>query len=455
MSSNNSNNKKTIFCVYGIIVLLLIAANVRAFSETETEAPKPTGMGVEAGRAIAAVKDRRAEEAYEKRNAEITPWAEGSIPHNPVNAALLYYQAFLLRPELNGAISFKIHDVVFSGVEPDRQVRTYLGYCLDVIEIVEIASRMPHCIWGIWPEHQLRHTAVRRELGRIAEILLVDARTLAADGHYRVALERCLTVQRITLHLNEDPEMFTLNTYNWSLETIRDLLGIMPPNVDILSWFRGQLGVAKEATPNFAEFFLQTHIESVLKDIRINPLYLVNLRNLLVEQASDEQAKKNARNLTDEQLLLRIDEGLKSLIDPIFTVLDSERTHKQKLNQMQQLINELTEADHADPLNKPVLINIANMEELINRGYKSHVWHLAHINCIKAAVEVYLVVAKTGRLPERLPEHLPKDPTTGRDFVYEITNEGFVLRCQDEDFLGHRSRKLEFKIKKEKLKEGY
>ncbi len=185
----------------------------------------------------------------------------------------------------------------------------------------------------------------------------------------------------------------------------------------------------------------------MLKDIRINPFYLVNLRNLLVEQASDEQAKKNARNLTDEQLLLRIDEGLKSLIDPIFTVLDSERTHKQKLNQMQQLINELTEADHADPVNKPVLINIANMEEMINRGYKSHVWHLVHINCIKAAVEVYLVVATAGRLPERLPEHLPTDPTTGRDFVYEITNEGFVLRCQDEEFLGHRSRKLEFKVK--------
>jgi len=149
--------------------------------------------------------------------------------------------------------------------------------------------------------------------------------------------------------------------------------------------------------------------------------------------------------LTDEQLLLRIDKTLKSLIDPFYAVLDSDKSHKQKLNQMQQLISDLKDTD---PLNKLVLIDIANMEDLINIWYKSHVWHLAHINSIKAAVEIYLIVAKTGQLPEKLPEHLPKDPTTGRNFVYEIMDEGFALRCRDEEFLGDNSRRLEFKVKK-------
>jgi hypothetical protein len=445
-----SNNKKKNFIVCGIIVLSLIAVNIIIFGLSKSDNPEavvkrpdrpplPVGRSVDRSR-----EDQKFEQAYDKRNAEITPWIEGGTPPNPDNAALLYYQAFLLRPELN---DLKTRGFYY-GAKPDRKFRAYLGRCLPMIEIVEIASRMPNCTWGILPKHQLSQMAVNRELGHIAEILLVDARTLAADGNYRVALERCLTVLRIDRHLSEDPEMNVIcpNSYTWFLETIQDLLGVVPPDADILTWFRGQLDVVKGPQPSFAKFVL-TRIKPELTDALMYPPYLANLRKLILEQVSDKQVKKEVRNLTDEQLLLRINEELKYLINSIFRVLDSEEgTHQQKLTQMQQLIRNLTEIDDADPVVKYFLIDI-NMEGMINR-YKSHVWYLARINSIKAAVEIYLIVAKTGQLPESLPNYLPKDPTTGRNFVYEITNEGCALRCQDEEFLGHRSRKLEFKVKK-------
>jgi hypothetical protein len=89
------------------------------------------------------------------------------------------------------------------------------------------------------------------------------------------------------------------------------------------------------------------------------------------------------------------------------------------------------------------------MGRLIDREwYPYQVMHQARINGIKAAVEVYLVLAKTGRLPEKLPEYLPKDPFTSEDFVYEITDEGFALRCQGEDFQKGRRTLLEFKVKR-------
>ena len=442
MSNNNSNSKKTICCICGIIVLLLIAANVTAFSETETEAPKPTGMGLEASRAIAAAKDRRAEEAYEKRNAEITPWVEDGIPLKQGNAALLYYQAFLLRPEPPEAIKYKIHSVT----EPTKQFRTYLGHCLPTIEIVEIASRMP-CIWGVWPERRLSMEALRRGLGPIQDILLMDARALAADGHYRVALERCLTLRRIAKHLSEDPELYIFSTpfERYALRMVRYVLGVIPPDADILTWFRGQLGVVLGAPPSYAKR-LQELVKAQLKHIRTHPARLARLRNLLVEGADDEQAKENARNLTDEQFLLRTSGGLQSFLDSIFRILDSEIAYEHKRAKMQRIISKLTEADDTDPLTKNILIMI-NMREQINREYTSYVEHQAYINGVKAAVEVYLVVAKTGQLPETLPDGLPKDPSSGRDFVYEITDEGFALRCQDKKFLSRSSRRLEFKVK--------
>ena len=173
------------------------------------------------------------------------------------------------------------------------------------------------------------------------------------------------------------------------------------------------------------------------------------MRKELVEKAENERVKENARNLTDEQILSRAREPFPSFFDSIFRILDSEMTYEQKCAQMKKLINNLTEEYADDPVVAYVIgSGIDGMIEYPSRRYPLHVGHAAHINGIKAAVEVYLVLAKTGQLPGTLPEGLPKDPFTGRDFVYVITDEGFALRCQDEEFLRRKNRFLEFKLQK-------
>ena len=453
MSNNNSNSKKTFFCVYGIMVLLLMEAHLTALGQTKTKAPKsqiPEIVKLQR-RVRAAAKEHRAEEAYEKRNAEITPWAEDAVPPNPDNAALLYYQAFLLRPEPNVATIEKIHDVLF-GAEPDRQVRTYLGHCLRMIQVVEIASRIPQCKWGIWhaPGPGFRKIDMHSEVSKLYNILMVDARTLAADGHYRAALECCLTLRRLARHLSDDSELVFISRSPdiMALRTVQHVLGVMPPDMDILTWFRGRLAVVQGASSSFVEK-LQADFNSLLNYVRMNPTLLATLRNCLVEKAEGEEAKEKARNLTDEQILSRAREPFPRFFDSIFQILDSEMTYEQKCSQMNRLINKLTEEYGSDPVVAYVIRScIDGMIEYPSRQYPLHVGHAAHINGIKAAVEVYLVVAKTGQLPGTLPEGLPKDPFTGRDFIYEITDEGFALRCEDEEFLRRKNRFLEFKVRK-------
>ncbi len=436
MNQLASNRKCVVFCL-----LSLALTTVTAFSGTETEGPKPRGVGIEASRAIAAVKDRRAEEAYEKRNAEITPWVEDGTPPKQGNAALLYYEAFLLRPVPPEAIKYKMHSVT----EPTRQIKTYLGHCLPVIEIVEIASRMPQCIWGVWPERRLSMVASRREIGHIQDILLMDARALAADGHYRAALERCLTLRRFARHLSEDPELYIYMTSFDTLHLIvvRDVLGIMPPDAEILTWFRGQFAVVPGLRLSYAET-LQRRVKRFLNRMRTTPKSLRHYKNLAIREVEGEQAKENIRNLTDEQFLARACEGLARFLDSMFRVLDSEMIYEQKLVQMNGLFNEKMKGDNTDPVVK----NMINMVGRIDRNYSSLIEHTAYVNGIKAAVEVYLALANAGQLPEKLPDHLPKDPFPGRDFIYEITDEGFALRCQGKDFLNRKYRLLEFKVKK-------
>lgn len=52
---------------------------------------------------------------------------------------------------------------------------------------------------------------------------------------------------------------------------------------------------------------------------------------------------------------------------------------------------------------------------------------------------IYIISAQTGQLPETLPANLPKDPFSGQDFEYEITERGFVLRCRAKDILASQA----------------
>ncbi|GAI97930.1 unnamed protein product, partial [marine sediment metagenome] len=69
-------------------------------------------------------------------------------------------------------------------------------------------------------------------------------------------------------------------------------------------------------------------------------------------------------------------------------------------------------------------------------------------NAVRTAVEIYIVKAKTGRLPDELPAGLPKDLFSSKPFQYEKTVEGFILHCQGRDLLKDTIHQYEFKIKK-------
>jgi hypothetical protein len=71
-----------------------------------------------------------------------------------------------------------------------------------------------------------------------------------------------------------------------------------------------------------------------------------------------------------------------------------------------------------------------------------------HLNAIFAGIDIYLVRAKTGKLPDELPPGLPKDMFSGKDFLYEKTDAGFILKCQGKDLTRDIVRQYEFKLTK-------
>lgn len=98
---------------------------------------------------------------------------------------------------------------------------------------------------------------------------------------------------------------------------------------------------------------------------------------------------------------------------------------------------------------------VMSCAEPVSNLYRLHIDHLASRNILMAGIEVYLIRTRTGQLPEKLPESVPKDPFTGLDFRYEITEGGFTLSLPDKNVPKpdkrvpmQKSRPYEFKVKK-------
>ena len=70
------------------------------------------------------------------------------------------------------------------------------------------------------------------------------------------------------------------------------------------------------------------------------------------------------------------------------------------------------------------------------------------LNALKTAVEIYLIKAKTGKLPATIPAGLPKDLFSGKDFAYEKTDTGFTLRCRAKDLSKDTIHEYGFKVAK-------
>ena len=372
-----------------------------------------------------------------------------TLPPDPDNAALLYYQAFLLRPEPDADTSASI-DEVLSGGKPDEKLREYLDLrdCRETIEFAEAAAQLPQCNWGIRFSQGIGAPLPQLvNLRPLSFLIYADARVLAADGDYRAALGRCLTIRRIAGHVGDDT---TLNYYvSLSLDGLahsctQDVLGSIPPDVDILTWLRGQLVVVRDVFPSFF-MAMEMDLERVLQTILTNPDDFAWFREQLAESTNDDNTRDEILGLTDEELIALVRKPYEDFLNSVFHVMDSEMTYGEKFLEIQRLTNILVEYDRDMAGGYLIVWSLAGADQ-IDEFYNIMVRNTAQFNALKSAIEIYLIKAKTGQLPETLPDGLPKDPYSGQDFVYETTRYGFVLRCREKEIIADILREFEFKI---------
>jgi hypothetical protein len=205
---------------------------------------------------------------------------------------------------------------------------------------------------------------------------------------------------------------------------IRDLLGFVDADADTLRWLRAELAVLADKTPSLVRA-LEYERDIALEMMRPEKIdQLVDaLRGSEAEIGADQLA------LMDEVFLAQSRQHYSDHIDAMRAVLADPGGYEVRYRELTELAEQLGQVAAQDE----TAVIAAEVAPGLNKVYAVQVRGQAKAYATSAAVELYLAMVTAGRLPAELPADLPKDPYTGRNFEYELTDTGFVLRCGAKD----------------------
>lgn len=387
------------------------------------------------------------------------------------------------------------------GVDPNRAIRDYIARCRSSIELVWDATKLTQCDWGVQhskgiscPQPQLRG------IGRLVVALCADALIQAADGHTREALERCLAIRRVAHHIGHETVLLGALSGTEDRHAVRCALAILghtKPDVGTMLWLRQKL--FEEIDPGQSRIDTSDRdFEHILQSVRNNRAFLDQIHEMMrlkrqiqaelkehpelktgdakiTEVVDDlteeefasltvkkfyalmgEESEQVTGELSDEALIALAAKPYTRFVDASVAVMESDMSYPDKINKLSDLEKELraeyggSRAGKLMMLTHPekvlgLQIMIAAETEMA-RGYEQRLHSAARLNAWKAGIEVFLFRARNGRLPQTLPDGLPKDPYTGQDLRYEITEEGFALWLPDKNSPGSQYPLWEFKV---------
>jgi hypothetical protein len=225
---------------------------------------------------------------------------------------------------------------------------------------------------------------------------------------------------------------------------IQDILADMPQDLETLTWLKAKLAEVPFKTPSL-RVAMRLEKECFSAEMRVEK------RNELLAMCSGtgevgDLEKMATQRLAegDEAFFAKNRDYYIKNMNSLDEVLDSSIPYTEVYSRLKQLNEkpgkEITENPDATltTLLLPAFGNIYSIE--IRTKTIS--------NSVRTAVEIYIIKAKTGKLPDTLPAGLPGDFFSGKPFLYEKTTDGFILRCQSKDLLKNEIHQYEFKIKK-------
>jgi hypothetical protein len=364
----------------------------------------------------------------------------------PDNAAVLYYKAFLMFREPSAEVKDMMRDLREGKIKPNDQIRAHLDENKYVMEFVETAANIPTCDWG----HDLSRGlhVLMPELLKMrltAFMLCAKAQILAQEGQYKAALTQCLIIHKMARHVSDSLLISYLvgtSLNKLANERIEDVLSSMPQDLETLTWLKSEIVAISVNAPSIQKAM------AIEKEISMQEIRKERIRGLL-ESMGDDFVKDEINADAIKKVRARDPRFIKdnrayyaNLMDDVIVAvgLPYQQSHKR--------LNELNDRAQKDAKENSAAIMAALLSPAVSRVRTVGTKGETFFNAIRAAIEIYIVKAKTGRLPETLPADLPKDMFSAKDFEYKKNKDGFVLRCQAKDLDKDEVYQYEFGVSK-------
>jgi hypothetical protein len=365
----------------------------------------------------------------------------------PDNAAVLYLRAFILyeEPE-NEDLSKMITDLQDGKIKPNDEIRNYFKKNQRVIELITTASQIPYCNWG--QDHSKGFDLMMPELAtarKLAFLLVADSKISLADGDYKASLEKCLTIHRMARHVGNDlmiSNLVGIAMNSLANKHIKIILSEMPDNVETLEWLKSQMLDISSNTPSLISA-MDNESKISIKEMRPGNLdeFLDNPEAVEILKSLSKEQIEEIRN-GDEAFF---EEDRKYYLDYIASAQAAfALPYEDAYNELIKLNDKIVK----DVETNTVAFFTSTISSSMAHIYTGEIYSKTSMNAFMGALDIYIQKAKTGHLPDELPEGLPKDMFSGKDFMYEKTEDGFILRCQGKDLEKDKFNEYEFKVKK-------
>ncbi len=363
-----------------------------------------------------------------------------ALPPDPDNAALLYYQVFLICQKPDDTMQDMISDLAAGKIEPDARITKFVESQKTVIELAAAAAELHDCHWGLrYSDGLATQVPYLSQIRELAKLILADAKIAAKNGNCDLAIDRCLTARKLAVHVGSEPTIINLLVEiaieKIANKCIQDILSSARTKPETLRYLKEQL---KELDNGFLPIELYYDTE---REVMAMYMTTEKIREALPSLELEDKARQRIL-AADEQFCQRNRDHYNKHMTVILSSL--ELPYQQAYAELKSLDNKAAE----EVKENPDATLTAIFTPATWRIYNHDVYRKTSSNALKAAIEIYIMTAGTARLPDALPAGLPKDLFSGEDFEYEKKDDGFVLRCRGKDLDKDQIHEYEFRVRK-------
>jgi len=359
----------------------------------------------------------------------------------PDNAAVLYYRASL-NYNVNDTMKNRLTELIKGNIGIDEEIKAYVKSNRNWIKQFVDAGESPNCDWGIdYSEGITLLMPPYASIRNMAKIVLAQAKIAADSAEYKQALDLCLSTHKAGAHIADGGLLIShlvgiaLNSY--ANQCITDILPQISDKPDLLIWLKSQIDDVSQKLPS-VKASVNRDLRICAQDIRRDKID--NIFEMLGKDVPEEQ-KQIIRD-GDDAFFKASKEYFLEYLSDCLTAVDLPYTQSYK-----QLVK-LGEKPGIESKKNPNAIIAAHFAPATDRIVSLDIKARTHFNAIKTALNLYIMRAKAGRLPDSLPVGLPMDLFSGKDFEYEKAKDGFILRCRGKDMDKDELYQYEFKLSK-------